>query len=151
MDCLLRPAMRADVPAIVRMLADDPLGRTRERDEEPLPESYWRAFEAIDASPHDTLAVAEGDGQVVGTLQLTFLPGLSYQGGWRAQIEGVRVDASVRGLRIGQRMVEWAVERAREHGCQLVQLSTDKQRADAKRFYERLGFVASHEGMKLRL
>jgi len=151
MDCLLRPAVRADVPAIVRMLADDPLGKERERDEEPLPESYWRAFEAIDASPHDTLAVAERDGRVVGTLQLTFLPGLSYRGGWRAQVEGVRVDASVRGERIGQRLVEWAVERARAHGCRLVQLSTDKQRTDAKRFYERLGFVASHEGMKLRL
>jgi len=147
----LRQAVRADVPAIVGLLAADPLGQTRERDEDPLPEAYWQAFEAIEASPHDQLLVAERGGRVVGTLQLTVLPGLSYQGGWRAQVEGVRVDASVRGQRIGERLIEWAVARAREHGCVLVQLSTDKRRPNAKRFYERLGFAASHEGMKLRL
>ena len=129
-----RRARATDVPDIVRMLADDPLGATRDRNVTPLPESYARAFLAID-----------------GDLQLMFIPSLTYQGGWRALIEGVRVDARARSQGLGRVLFEWAIARARERGCRLVQLTTDKTRPDAKRFYEGLGFVASHEGMKLLL
>jgi GNAT superfamily N-acetyltransferase len=147
----LRPAREADVSEIVRLLADDPLGATRERYETPLPESYARAFRAIDADPNNELVVAWQGDRVVGVLQLTFIPYLTYQGGWRALIEGVRVDARVRSLGLGRALFEWAIGRARERGCHMVQLTTDKSRPDARRFYEALGFVASHEGMKLRL
>lgn len=146
-----RRARAADVPEIVRLLADDPLGARRERDETPLPESYARAFAAIDSDPHNELIVAEQDARVVGVLQLTFIPSLTYQGGWRALIEGVRVDARTRSQGLGRALLERAIGRARERGCHLVQLTTDKTRPDAKRFYEALGFVASHEGMKLHL
>jgi GNAT superfamily N-acetyltransferase len=146
-----RPAREADVSEIVRLLADDPLGATRERYETPLPESYARAFRAIDADPNNELVVAWQGDRVVGVLQLTFIPYLTYQGGWRALIEGVRVDARVRSLGLGRALFEWAIGRARERGCHMVQLTTDKSRPDARRFYEALGFVASHEGMKLRL
>jgi GNAT superfamily N-acetyltransferase len=149
---VLRRARRDDVPAIVRLLADDDLGRTREQTDGPVRDSYWTAFDAIDADPRQLLVVAEGDdGEVVGTLQLSFIPNMTFGGGTRAQIEGVRVDRSARGTGIGRRMVEWAIERAREQGCHLVQLTTNKARPDAHRFYEGLGFVASHEGMKLQL
>jgi len=146
-----RRARSADVPDIARMLADDPLGATRERDVTPLPESYARAFRAIDSDPNNELVVADQDGRVVGVLQLTFIPSLTYQGGWRALIEGVRVDARVRSHGLGRALFEWAIARARERGCHVVQLTTDKARPDARRFYEALGFVASHEGMKLSL
>ena len=146
-----RKALRQDVPAIVRLLADDPLGAKRERFADPLPESYRLAFDAIDADPNNELVVACLDGQVVGVLQLTFIPYLTYQGGWRALIEAVRVDSKLRSKGVGKTLFQWAIERARERGCHLVQLTTDKGRADAKRFYESLGFVASHEGMKLHL
>lgn len=146
-----RRARAADVPEIVRMLADDPLGATRERDEQPLPETYARAFHAIDADANNELVVACQGERVVGVLQLTFVPSLTYQGGWRALIEGVRVDGRVRSQGLGAALFEWAIARARERGCHLVQLTTDKARPDAKRFYEGLGFVASHEGMKLHL
>lgn len=146
-----RRARAADVPEIVRLLADDPLGARRERDETPLPEGYARAFDAIDSDPHNELIVAEQDARVVGVLQLTFIPSLTYQGGWRALIEGVRVDARTRSQGLGRALLERAIGRARERGCHLVQLTTDKTRPDAKRFYEALGFVASHEGMKLHL
>ena len=146
-----RRAREADVPDIVRLLADDPLGAKRERHETPLPESYARAFRAIDADPNNELVVACQDERVVGVLQLTFIPYLTYQGGWRALIEGVRVDARVRSLGLGRALFEWAIARARERGCHMVQLTTDKSRPDARRFYEALGFVASHEGMKLHL
>jgi GNAT superfamily N-acetyltransferase len=143
---------RQDVPAIVRLLADDPLGSTREAaNGDQVPNAYWRAFEAIDADPHQLLTVAEVDGQVVGTLQLTFIPSLTYTGGERAQIEGVRVDASHGGRGLGREMVLWAIERARTRGCRLVQLTTDQRRPDAVRFYESLGFRPSHLGMKLSL
>lgn len=148
---VFRTAVRADVPAIVRMLADDPLGARRERLEEPLPPAYDRAFDAIDADPNNELLVAEHDGRIAGVLQLTFIPYLTYQGGWRALIEGVRVSAAMRGQGVGRALVEEAVTRARAKGCHLVQLTTDKQRPDALRFYERLGFRATHEGMKLHL
>jgi ribosomal protein S18 acetylase RimI-like enzyme len=146
-----RQATRDDVPDIVRMLADDPLGATRESPETPLPAEYYAAFDAIGKDPNNELVVADGDGKLVGVLQLTFIPYLSHRGAWRALIEGVRVDSSTRSAGIGRQLLEWAIQRARERGCRLVQLTSDKSRADAIRFYERLGFVASHEGMKLRL
>lgn len=147
----VRRAERGDVPAIVALLADDMLGARRERNEDPLPQAYYRAFDAIAADPSHELFVAELDGTVIGTLQLSFLPGLSRQGMWRAQIEGVRVSSTQRGHRVGEQLVRHAIERARARGCGLVQLTSDKSRVDAVRFYERLGFTASHEGMKLAL
>ncbi|MFO7546089.1 MAG: GNAT family N-acetyltransferase [Trueperaceae bacterium] len=150
-DLVFRAATPADVSAIVRMLADDPLGAKRERFASPLPDTYERAFEAIDHDPNNELVVATIAGRVVGAMQLTFIPYLTHQGSWRALIEGVRVDASVRSQGVGQRMFRWAIERARARGCRIVQLTTDKSRPDAVRFYQRLGFVASHEGMKLVL
>jgi GNAT superfamily N-acetyltransferase len=148
---IIRRATRADVPAIVRMLADDPLGQRRERYADPLPQAYFDAFAQIDADPRTELVVVEGTGGVIGTLQLTFLPYLTYQGGMRAQIEAVRVDGRYRGQSIGQSLFAWAIARAREAGCHVVQLTTDASRPDARRFYERLGFVGSHVGMKLDL
>ena len=150
-DVAFRRAQREDVERIVRMLADDPLGAKRERYELPLPRSYLAAFEAIEADPNNEIVVACLDGEVMGVLQITFIPGLTYQGGWRALIEGVRVDGAARSAGVGRAMVEHAIGRARERGCRLVQLTTDKARPDAKRFYEALGFVATHEGMKLHL
>jgi ribosomal protein S18 acetylase RimI-like enzyme len=148
---MIRRAARQDLPAIVHLLADDRLGATREADVDPLPESYASAFDAIDRDPNHVLAVADAGGRVVGVLQLTFLPYLTYQGSWRALIEGVRVASDQRSSGIGRQLIEWAVDRARAHGCRIVQLTSDKSRADAIRFYERLGFVASHEGLKRRL
>ena len=146
-----RRARADDVPDIVRLLADDPLGATRERDESPLPESYARAFRAIEQDANNELVVACRGERVVGVLQLTYIPSLTYQGGWRALIEGVRVDSGERSQGLGKTLFEWAIARARERGCHMVQLTTDKARPDARRFYEALGFVASHEGMKLHL
>jgi GNAT superfamily N-acetyltransferase len=148
---LIRQARRDDVVHIVRLLADDTLGAQREQATIPLPVSYYQAFEAIDADPNNELLVAELEGAVVGTLQLTIMPSLTYQGGPRAQIEGVRIAADRRGDGLGAQLVEWAIERARARGCHMVQLTTDKQRPDALRFYQRLGFRATHEGMKRRL
>ena len=148
---VIRRAGRADLPAIVHLLADDRLGATREAVVDPLPASYSAAFDAIDRDPNHVLAVAEAGGRVVGVLQLTFLPYLTYQGSWRALIEGVRVASDQRSSGIGRQLIEWAIDRARAHGCRIVQLTSDKSRAEAIRFYERLGFVASHEGLKLRL
>ena len=147
----MRRATRQDVPRIVEMLADDPLGARREQFVDPLPQAYWAAYDAIEADSNQYLAVAELDGAVVGVLQLTFVPGLTRLGMWRAMIEGVRVDSSRRGARIGEAMVTWAIEEARRRGCGLIQLTTDKQRPDAHRFYARLGFEATHEGMKRSL
>ena len=146
-----RRARLADVPAIVAMLADDDLGKTREDLSEPLASSYAAAFQAIDSDPNQLLAVAERGGEVVGCLQITFLPGLSRKGMWRGQIESVRIASSIRGSGLGRRMIGWALEECRTRNCGIVQLSTVKSRKDALRFYESLGFVASHEGMKLTL
>lgn len=146
-----RRARADDVPDIVRLLADDPLGATRERYESLLPESYARAFRAIEQDANNELVVACRGERVVGVLQLTYIPSLTYQGGWRALIEGVRVDSGERSQGLGKTLFEWAIARARERGCHMVQLTTDKARPDAKRFYESLGFVASHEGLKLHL
>ena len=147
----MRLARRADVPAIVRLLADDPLGATREQPGEPLAQAYWDAFDGIEAQGGNELLVAEAAGEVVGCLQLTAIRGLSRTGMTRGQIEGVRVSASCRGQGVGELLVRAAVDQARELGCRLVQLTTDSTRADARRFYERLGFEASHVGMKLML
>jgi GNAT superfamily N-acetyltransferase len=147
----IRGAVRADVPAIVRLLADDALGATRERLSEPLAVSYYDAFDAIDASANDELIVAEVGGQVVGTLQITYLQHMSFGGARRAQLEGVHVAAAWRSRSVGRYLVRWAIERARQRGCRIVQLTSNKSRADAHRFYLRLGFSASHEGMKLDL
>ena len=144
-----RNATIDDLPHIVRMLADDFLGEQRERYEDPLPEGYVRAFEEIDADPNQELIVAEKDGKVVGTLQLTFTPSISFQGGKRATVESVRVDNDMRGAGLGREMMMWAIERARDAGCISMQLTTNAERKDAHRFYEALGFRASHVGMKL--
>jgi GNAT superfamily N-acetyltransferase len=146
---LLREATADDVPALVALLADDPLGSTRESaDLAP----YREAFAAVDADPAHLLVVAEdGDGTVVGTLQLSFLPGLSRGGALRAQVEGVRVAAAARGKGLGEAMLRWVAEESRRRGAALVQLTTDTRRHDAHRFYERLGYVPSHVGMKLEL
>ncbi|MDF2712625.1 MAG: family N-acetyltransferase [Nonomuraea muscovyensis] len=146
---IFRLATAEDVPAIVAMLADDPLGALREGD--PGDERYLTAFARIDADPHDELIVAEDDGKVVGTMQLTYLAGLSRLGAERCQIEAVRVAASTRGRGLGRRMIQWAVDRARARGCAMVQLTSDKSRVDAHRFYDSLGFANSHEGFKLAL
>ena len=144
----IRPAARDDLPAIVRMLADDPLGATRERYADPLPAEYWDAYAAIEADPHQLLIVAEVDGETAGVLQLTLIPGLTRLGSWRALVEGVRIDRARRGAGLGEIMVTWAIDVAKRRGCRLIQLTTDKSRPDAHRFYKRLGFVATHEGMK---
>lgn len=150
-EILFRAAVRPDLPAIVRLLAEDPLGAKRERYADPLPDCYRDAFEAIEQDPRNELIVAEREGAVVGCLQLTFIPGLARQGGERAQIESVRVARALRGQGLGRALFEWAIGRARERGCHLVQLTTDKSRPEAHQFYKSLGFVASHEGMKLIL
>jgi GNAT superfamily N-acetyltransferase len=151
MDLQFRRASRDDVPRIVQMLADDALGATRESYEDPLPPSYFDAFAAIDADPNNELIVAVLDAHVVGVLQLTFIPYLTYRGSWRALIEGVRVASEARDRGIGHALFAWAIARAKERGCNIVQLTTDKKRADALRFYESLGFRATHDGMKLHL
>ncbi|MPZ46125.1 MAG: GNAT family N-acetyltransferase [Betaproteobacteria bacterium] len=145
----LRQATAQDLPAIVRLLADDPLGAKRECYREPLPASYQAAFAAIERDPNQELCVACLGESVVGVLQLTFIPYLTYQGGWRALIEGVRIAPGLRSRGLGRILFEWAIERARDRGCHMVQLTSDKARPDAIRFYQGLGFVASHEGMKL--
>ena len=147
----IRRARRGDVGVIVAMLADDPLGSARERLEDPLPPSYFRAFEALERDPNIQLVVAEdGDGTVVGCLQVCILPGLSSQGASRGLIEDVRVAAQCRSRGIGEQMVQWAIAEARAKGCKLVELFTHHTRVDAQRFYVRLGFQPSHVGMTLR-
>ncbi|MGI2033024.1 N-acetyltransferase family protein [Rhizobium panacihumi] len=147
-----RKASETDLPGIIHMLADDKLGQTREILSDPVDARYAAAFAAITADPNQLLAVAvSADGSLAGCLQLSFIPGLSRTGMWRAQIESVRISADHRGSGLGSRFIEWAVEQAKQRGCGLVQLTSDKTRPDAIRFYERLGFVASHEGLKLSL
>ncbi|MEU6132868.1 GNAT family N-acetyltransferase [Saccharopolyspora sp. NPDC047091] len=145
---VLRSAVEADLAAIVDLLADDPLGRLRERPGDP---AYAAAFAAIDADPNQLLAVADRAGEVVGTLQLTFIPGLSHAGATRAQLEAVRVREDQRGRGLGAEMVRWAVEQARGRGARILQLTSNVSRERAHRFYARLGFEHSHVGMKLDL
>lgn len=146
-----RKATRDDIAEIVRLLADDFLGRQREKYEHPLPQNYYDAFEEIDKDENNELVVAELDGEIVGTLQLTYIPSISFQGRKRAQIESVRIDSRHRGKGLGHKLFEWAIERAREKNCHVVQLTTNDDRRDAHRFYHKLGFVSSHTGMKLKL
>jgi ribosomal protein S18 acetylase RimI-like enzyme len=146
-----RAAKRADLERIVKFLADDPLGSKREAFTVPFASSYERAFEAIVEDSNNELIVAEQDTVVVGVLQITFIPYLTHQGSWRALIEGVRVAAEVRSSGVDRRLVSWSIDRARERGCRIVQLTSDKARPDAIRFYQSLGFTASHEGLKLQV
>jgi GNAT superfamily N-acetyltransferase len=163
---IFRSATRADVPAILELLGDDDIARSRQSGTgdlrgheadagEATPESVdaacWAAFEEIDADPRNELIVADEDGTVVGTCQLTFTPSLSRRGAERMTIEAVRVRTGLRGHGIGRAMMLWSLDRARERGCGLAQLTTDKRRTDAHRFYASLGFEASHEGFKLSL
>lgn len=145
-----RNATIKDLPAIVAMLADDELGSKRENYQDPLPSEYYEAFNKIDPDPDRELIVLEDErGEVIGTLHLTFIPYLTYQGGTRAQVEAVRVRRDQRGKGLGKNMFEWVIARAKERGAHLLQLTTDKQRPDTVKFYEELGFKASHVGMKL--
>ena len=147
----IRPARSSDVAAIVAMLADDALGRGRERIENPLPPSYLQAFEKVERDPNIQLVVAEGEGgEVIGCLQLCILPGLSSQGASRALIEDVRVASRCRSQGIGEQLVQWAIAEAQGQGCRLIELLTHNTRVDAQRFYKRLGFQASHVGMTIR-
>ena len=148
---IIRQARREDVAAIVQLLANDPLGKTREIVQEPVYEGYLQAFDAIQRDANQLLAVMEQNDQIIGTLQLTFIPGLSRRGSWRAEIEAVRIHEDFRGRGLGEDFILWAIGKAKERNCTLVQLTSDKTRIDAHRFYERLGFFASHEGMKLLL
>ncbi|MGW2722862.1 N-acetyltransferase family protein [Streptomyces sp. NPDC001492] len=148
-DLEIRPATADDVPAIVAMLADDPLGAQRESPDDPTP--YLAALERLASDPNQHLVVAVREGRVVGTLQLTVIPGLSRRGAVRSIIEAVRIHADERGSGLGTQLIEWAIEESRRQGCQLVQLTSDNTRTDAHRFYERLGFTASHVGFKLPL
>jgi len=146
-----RLAERGDILSIVRMLADDDLGSQRERYENPLPESYYTAFEQINNDPNHELIVAELNGEAIGTLHLMFLPSISFQGGLRAQVESVRVGREFQSQGIGTKMMKWTIERAKARGAHVVQLTTHNSRKDAHRFYEILGFKGSHVGMKLTL
>ncbi|HEO8418429.1 acyltransferase [Mycobacteroides abscessus subsp. abscessus] len=148
---MFRMATEQDLDQIVAMLADDVLGSKRERYEQPLPESYIEAFKAISADPNNELVVACIGVEIVGVQQITFTPYITHQGAWRATIEGVRTASSVRGKGVGTALINWAIQRAKSRGCHLIQLTTDKQRPDALRFYERLGFQATHEGLKRKL
>ena len=151
MELLFRVATEEDLPALVRMLADDVLGAKRERYAEPLPQTYVDAFRAIDGDPNNELIVAEAESRIVAMLQMTYIPSLTYQGAWRASIEGVRVASDLRGSGVGRELFAHAIERAAARDCHLVELTTDKTRSRAVDFYEQIGFVASHLGMKRRI
>ena len=147
----IRMATKADLPAIVGLLADDERGRGREDPSLPLDPAYLEAFTAIAADRHQFLAVAVLDGTIVGTLQLSFLSGLSHKGAWRGQIEAVRIASHLRGQGLGSQLIAWALEACGARGCRMVQLTSDATRLDTHRFYERLGFTRSHVGFKLTL
>jgi ribosomal protein S18 acetylase RimI-like enzyme len=148
---VFRKARLEDLRAILELLNDGKVGNVLEQIEDPLPRMYTDAFAILDADPNQLLLVGETGGCIVASLQLTFIPGVAHQGAWRAQVEAVRVAQELRGRGIGEAMMRHVVALARERGCALVQLTTNKARDDAQRFYRRLGFTASHEGMKLRL
>ena len=148
----IRKAKKKDVLVIVEMISNDKLGNLRENFKNPLPDSYYEAFQNIDADPNQELVIIENNSQeIIGTLQQSFIQHLTYQGGIRAQIEAVRVHENYRGKGIGQKLFKWAIARAKEKGAHVVQLTTNKKRPEALRFYENLGFKASHEGMKLHI
>ncbi|MGZ0148625.1 N-acetyltransferase family protein [Kribbella sp. WER1] len=148
-ELVIRRATAADVAPIVTMIADDQLGATRESTDDLTP--YLAAFEQIDADPNQLLVVAERNHEVIGTLQLTIVPGLSRRGSTRGLIEAVRVAGNARGSGLGTTLIQWAIEESRTRGCTLVQLTSDKTRTDAHRFYTNLGFENTHEGFKLKL
>ena len=148
---VFRTALLADVPAIVALLADDDLGSQREIIGTPLDQRYVDAFQALEADANQRLVVVADGNEIIGTLQLSFIPGIARMGSWRGQIEAVRIAAHRRDSGLGQKMFEWAISECKSRGCNLVQLTTDKSRSDAHRFYEKLGFKASHEGYKLAL
>lgn len=147
----VRRATAADLPALVGLLVDDDLGAAREDLGPPLPQPYLDAFAAIDRDPNQYLAVAELNGQIVGTLQLSFLPGLAFRGALRGQIEAVRIARASRGQGLGHKLIAWAIEQCRARDCRLVQLTSNKSRSEAHHFYDDLGFSATHEGFKLFL
>ncbi|MDT0540091.1 GNAT family N-acetyltransferase [Croceitalea sp. P059] len=147
----IRNAIKSDVSAIVQMIANDKLGKLRENYQNPLPDRYYEAFQNITNDPNQELMVIEDNNKVIGTLQLSFIQYLTYQGGIRAQIEAVRVHEDYRGKGIGQKLFKWAISKAKDKAAHVVQLTTDKKRPEALVFYEKLGFIASHEGMKLHL
>lgn len=152
MHLTFREAVKEDISTLVDMLADDELGATREDSSNPLNPRYLAAFAAIEYDPNNLLIIAESESEIVGMLQLTFIPYLTHIGSWRCLIEGVRIDATHRGKGIGRQLLQWAIDKAQEkEACTLVQLTSDKQRTDALRFYESLGFAATHEGFKLKL
>jgi len=146
-----RNADKDDISNLVNLLADDELGSGREDISVPLNQSYVDAFHNIDKDPNNELTVVESNGELVGMLQLTFIPYLTHIGSWRCLIEGVRIARNYRGKGLGTRLFSWAIRRARERNCSIVQLTSDKQRPDALRFYESLGFKATHEGFKLKI
>lgn len=146
---IFREATRADLPTVIALLADDVLGKTR--DFTDVDDAYERAFADITADPRNLLVVADDFGEVVGCMQITYIPGLGRHGAERSLIEAVRVRSDRRGQGLGREMMTWAIGQATQRGCALVQLTTDKTRQDAHRLYLNLGFVASHEGMKLAL
>ncbi len=151
MELVYREAKSDDIQAVVALLADDPLGQAREDVSSPLNPRYLKTFEAISVDPNNELVVIESDDRLVGLLQLTFIPYLTHTGSWRCLIEGVRIARHCRGRGLGSEFIRWAITRAKQRGCSIVQLTSDKQRPDALRFYETLGFRATHEGFKLRL
>jgi len=148
---LFRHAVARDLPRLVSMLADDDLGAQREDSSQPLNPRYRTAFNAIDRDPNNALIVAELEQSIVGMLQLTYIPYLTHIGSWRCLIEAVRVDAKYRDRGLGTKLIEWAIEAARKRKCRIIQLTSDKQRPEALRFYAGLGFQATHEGFKLKL
>ena len=151
MNLEFRSATESDLSDLTHLLADDELGSKREDTSLPINQSYVDAFHSIDKDSNNELTVVESDGALVGMLQLTFIPYLTHTGSWRCLIEGVRIEKSFRGQGAGTDFIHWAIQRARQRKCSIVQLTSDKQRPGALRFYEALGFVASHEGFKFKL
>ena len=151
MNLKFRDAIESDVPALVQLLADDALGAMREDISTPLNNDYLKAFHSIQSDPNNELTVVESNNEFAGMLQLTFIPYLTHTGSWRCLIEGVRIADTHRGKGLGTEFINWAIEGAKKRKCSLVQLTSDKKRPDAIRFYEALGFEATHEGFKLKI
>lgn len=151
MNLVFRQAVESDIVSLVGLLADDDLGALRENLSTPLKQNYLDAFQSIEQDPNNELTVVECNSELVGMLQLTFIPYLTHTGSWRCLIEGVRIAKEYRGQGLGSRFISWAIERAGEKNCGIVQLTSDKQRPEALKFYESLGFQATHEGFKLKL
>lgn len=150
-DLIARKMKKADLGIVVSLLADDELGRSREDKANVVHADYLRAFEQIHSDVNQYAAIFEINGEIIGCLQITFIPGLSRRGSLRGQIEGVRVSRDFRGKGYGAKMIAWAIKKCRDRGCRMVQLTSDKKRENAIQFYEKLGFVRSHEGFKLTL